>query len=151
MKGMFNKEEKEEVVTSAAVSGSADTVIGSTVKVEGNLECHDTILIDGKFVGTIKTSKHITIGVDAEVEGNLEAEAVYMSGMVRGNITATDTMELSSSARLYGDLDTDTLSIEKGAIIQGQCTTGPKETVSSTHTSNTSSDSSVSEEAPAMQ
>lgn len=152
MKGMFNKEEKEETVTSAAaVSGPADTVIGSTVKVEGNLECNDTILIDGKFVGTIKTSKHITIGVDAEVEGNLEAEAVYLSGLVRGNITATDTIELSSSARLYGDLDTETLSVEKGALVQGQCTTGTKETVSQTHTTVTSSDTSVSEATPAMQ
>lgn len=125
---MFNKDEKEEMTEMTThTSGSADTVIGSTVKVEGNLQCDDTILIDGKFVGTITTSKHITIGKDAEVEGDLQADAVYMSGTVRGNISAGSTMELSSTAKLYGDLKTDTLSVEKGAVVQGQCTTGATE------------------------
>jgi cytoskeletal protein CcmA (bactofilin family) len=125
---MFNKDEKEEtVMTPTNTTGSADTVIGSTVKVEGNLQCDDTILIDGKFVGTITTSKHITIGQDAEVEGNLKADAVYMSGTVRGNIVASNTMELSGTAQLYGDLKTDTLSVEKGAVVQGQCITGAME------------------------
>lgn len=121
-----SKEEKENTTTTYTAEKMADTVIGSTVSVEGNLECHDSIHIDGKFSGTIETSKEITIGADAIVEGRVKASTLFISGLLRGNITATDSVELMSTARVYGDIESETISIQKGAVLQGECMTGKK-------------------------
>jgi len=120
---MFAKEEggdKSDVHTTS----SAQTVIGPTVKVEGSFQSDDNIAIDGHVVGTIKTSKDLTVGTDSKIEADVSAANMHISGEVKGNLHASGTITLTSSARVYGDVETSIISVETGAVIQGRCTTG---------------------------
>ncbi|MFC1598145.1 polymer-forming cytoskeletal protein [Patescibacteria group bacterium] len=120
---MFTKEEGEDVGMDAP-SDQAETIIGPTVKVEGTFQSDDNILIDGEIVGTIKTSKDLTVGEGARIEADIEAANMFVAGDITGNIKVSGTMQLSSSARIKGDIETQIISVETGAVIQGQCVSG---------------------------
>lgn len=120
---MFGKEEGGEG-GSAMQQKAAQTVIGPTVKVEGSFHSDDNILIDGQVVGTVKTSKDLTVGPDSRIEADVTAENMHISGEVKGNLHASGTITLTSSARVYGDVETSIISVETGAVLQGRCVTG---------------------------
>ncbi len=123
MTPMFTKEEGGEVSPRGPVQ-NAETIIGPTVKVEGTFESDDNIQIEGQVVGTIKTSKDLTVGTDAKIEADVTAVNMHISGEVRGNIHASGTVELMSSARIHGDIETQIISVQTGAVVQGRCSTG---------------------------
>ncbi|PIW36503.1 MAG: hypothetical protein COW24_04810 [Candidatus Kerfeldbacteria bacterium CG15_BIG_FIL_POST_REV_8_21_14_020_45_12] len=127
MVAMFSKEEDgtEHGMVSAGET-TAQTVIGPTVKVEGVFESEDNILIEGHVTGTIRTTKNLTVGKDASIEADVSAENMHIAGEVKGNIVATHIIELTSTARIIGDIETDIISIETGAMVQGRCVSGTK-------------------------
>jgi len=43
---------------------------------------------------------------------------------VKGNLKVEEKIELSSTARLLGDINCQSLSIEEGAILHGKCKVG---------------------------
>lgn len=125
MAAMFSKggdQEPEEQRT----HGAAETIIGHTVKVEGTFTSQDNMLIEGEVVGTITTSKDVTVGKEAKIKANISATNVTIAGEVHGNISASGTTRLAASSRVYGDISTQVISIDTGAIMQGQCVTGEK-------------------------
>lgn len=147
MVAMFTKGgEKETTYTdNQTESVESATVIGQSVFVEGTLKSEEHIRIEGHVKGSITTTKNITVGKNANIEANVEAENMHISGEVHGNLHATGTIELLATARVYGDISTHIISIETGAILQGQCTTGnqkeasaleKKESVASEKTTN---------------
>ncbi|MFH1426478.1 MAG: polymer-forming cytoskeletal protein [Candidatus Kerfeldbacteria bacterium] len=130
MGAMFSKEEDGEA-PSMATSGSAETIIGPTVKVEGTFQSDDNILVEGEVVGTLKTSKDLTVGSDARIEADVEANNMHISGEVKGNLKALGAVQLASSAKVYGDIETEVIAVENGAVMQGRCTSGQGAPVSS--------------------
>lgn len=102
---------------------SAGTVIGSTVRVEGQFTSEDNVLIEGQVHGTLTTTQNLTVGSNARIEADIHATNMYISGEIHGNIIATGSVQLTSTARVYGDIETSIISIETGAVVQGRCTT----------------------------
>lgn len=122
MAAMFSKEAEDTQVNDS--TAGAKTVIGPTVKVEGTFESEDNILIEGEVVGTVSTSKDLTVGKDARLKADVSAANMNISGEVHGNLNATGTIELASTARIQGDMKSTVLTVESGASVNGQCTTG---------------------------
>lgn len=102
---------------------AAGTVIGSTVKVEGQFNSDDDVLIEGEVVGTITTTQDLTVGEGARIEGDVRAANMYMSGEVHGNLVCEGHLQLADTARIFGDIETNILSVETGAVLQGRCVT----------------------------
>ena len=46
---------------------------------------------------------------------------VIVGGEINGNVNAPDKMELTSTARMIGDIVTTTIVIDERAIFQGNC------------------------------
>ena len=97
------------------------TIIGASVSVEGNFNGKGDVVIEGKLKGSIKTKRDITIGEQALVEAEIEAVNAYIAGRVKGNIKAQENVELSKTAVVEGDITTKSISIESGAVFNGQC------------------------------
>lgn len=123
MAAMFTKNEGENGDDSPT-KHHAETVIGPSVKVEGTFQSEDNIYIEGHAVGTLSTSKDLTVGKNARIKADVTAANMHVSGEVRGNLKASGTIQLTASARVYGDVTTQIISIETGAIMQGHCVTG---------------------------
>jgi cytoskeletal protein CcmA (bactofilin family) len=96
-----------------------DTVIGSGVRMRGNLTSEGDISIDGRLVGNVKSGGHLTIGVNAQVTGDVSATSVTVGGRLDGNIKAIDTTHILSTGHVYGDIDTGNLEIGLGGVFIG--------------------------------
>jgi cytoskeletal protein CcmA (bactofilin family) len=111
---MFDK--KEEFVS----SGSAETIVGTSVKLKGNLKSEGNITIDGSINGEVKTKGTVTIGPNANIIANVKAANVTVSGTVQGNIQATERLNITETGRVYGDVTANILSISAGAVFTGK-------------------------------
>ncbi|MFC1657447.1 polymer-forming cytoskeletal protein, partial [Candidatus Moduliflexota bacterium] len=60
------------------------------------------------------------------VRAAIHAGMIIIGGTVHGNITAEKKVELQTSARLYGNISTPSLSIAEGVVFEGSCTMGKK-------------------------
>jgi len=103
------------------VTTEIETVIGPSVKVEGDFVTEGNMVIEGTICGSIKTSKNLKIGPQAKVFANLTAANALISGEVQGNITISGRMELTASAKIFGDIKVGSLNIASGAILNGKC------------------------------
>jgi cytoskeletal protein CcmA (bactofilin family) len=92
---------------------------GSSFK--GELEFEDTMRIDGKFNGRIRSKNELIVGESAHIEGEIHVGRIAISGTVMGKIKADQRVEIHRNGKVYSDVDTPALVIEEGAIFQGNC------------------------------
>jgi len=111
---MFKKEEEVNIK-------NAETIIGPSIKVKGNFFGQGDIIVEGALEGEIKTSNNLLIGTKAKINANIEAKQAKISGEVRGNLLIDGYLELTSTAKIYGDIQAGSLSVENGAIFNGSC------------------------------
>ncbi len=110
---MFGK--KEATISTKNI----ETIIGPSVKVAGDFTGEGDLVIEGILVGTLNTKNNLKIGSNALVEATIKANNAYIAGRVKGNITIKGRLEITASAIIIGDIKASVLSIESGAIIQG--------------------------------
>jgi len=101
-----------------------ETIISRGVKIDGKITSSGNIRIDGEIQGDIFSKGNITIGEDAKVDGQINANVITVGGKVSGIIKAKDKMILNSKGYLNGDIFTKNLVIEEGAKFDGNCKTG---------------------------
>lgn len=98
---------------------------GSSFK--GELEFEDTMRIDGKFNGKIRSKNELIVGESAHIEGEIHVGRIAISGTVVGKIKADQRVEIHRNGKVYSDIDTPALVIEEGAIFQGNCAMDEKD------------------------
>ena len=106
---------------------SIDTVIGSGVKMRGNLSSEGDIAVDGTLAGNIKSGGQVTIGVNGRIVGNIDSTSVTIGGKVEGNVKALDTVSILESGHLHGDIDASQIEIGLGAVFIGTSKMKPAE------------------------
>jgi len=102
----------------------ADTIIGTDVKIKGNLKNKGPILINGIVDGEISSDESVTIGESAEVKGPVKAKSVLVSGSVTGTINASEKLEVDPTGQISGDIKTKILIVREGAIFNGSSAMG---------------------------
>lgn len=105
-----------------AQNKEVETIIGPSVKVEGNFKGDGNVTVEGIVQGSLKTNHTLKVGMNAKIKAEVEATNLILSGEIRGNIKVTEKASLSQSAKIFGNLETKILSVEEGAIINGKCT-----------------------------
>jgi len=113
---------------------AAETIIGPSVRVEGDFISEHDIIIDGEVVGNISTSNNLRIGKDAVVKAKIDAKNAYISGKIIGNITVKDKLKITESAYIKGNVTAKVLEVEPGASLTGQCRVSSKSEVKTTTT-----------------
>jgi cytoskeletal protein CcmA (bactofilin family) len=92
-------------------------------KISGKLRFEGPARIDGTIDGEID-GKEITIGESAMVTAQIRADSIIVCGKVKGEITATDRIEIQPTAKIVGNITAPKLIIHEGAIFEGQCSMG---------------------------
>src|SRR6202789_4725144 len=104
----------------AAVPTGEQATIGKSLIVKGELTGSESLFIDGKFEGAINLSgNRVTVGRNGQVAANIVAREVVVLGKVRGNIQASDRVDIRSEGSLTGDVAAARISIEDGAYFKG--------------------------------
>lgn len=88
--------------------------------ITSNVQSLDLSLIGCNLTGDTTVSNCITIDENATVIGNVTAQEVVCSGVVRGNINVTGNLTLNAKSRVFGDIHTASLVIERGARVSGK-------------------------------
>ncbi|MCP3063457.1 protein CcmA, bactofilin family [Myxococcus fulvus] len=110
------KREEESV---SQRSGEVHTLLGKGSEFEGKLTFEGQVRIDGKFQGQIITKDVLVIGDGAKVQAEIQAGTVIINGQVEGNVKATQIIELKTPGRVKGNLETPSLSMDRGVIFEG--------------------------------
>lgn len=99
----------------------AETVIGPSVKVEGNFSSDGDVIIEGQLTGTLKTTKNVKIGEQAKIKADVEAANIFQAGEIKGNVKVSEKLQLKSTAKILGNVETSILSVEEGGLLNGKC------------------------------
>jgi cytoskeletal protein CcmA (bactofilin family) len=97
-------------------------VIGEGSVFEGKFFVNGSILIEGKFQGTIRTEQELIVGPTGKVKTNIMAKSVTIAGTLIGNVTATEEVNLVQSGKVLGDIHAPRINIEEGVVSQGKVT-----------------------------
>jgi len=103
------------------MGNNVETIIGASVKVEGNFVGEGDVVVEGMVIGTIKTAKNLQVGAAAKVQADIEADNVTVSGEIRGNVTCRGRLVMSATAKIFGNVRASIISISEGAILHGKC------------------------------
>ena len=105
----------------AASSNSGGTFLSTDAEFKGSLKFNDELRIDGKFEGELSSSGTVHVGSQGDVKAEITVGAAIVEGKVNGNITASDRVELRSTARMVGDIKASKLAVEEGVVFVGRC------------------------------
>ncbi len=103
-------------------SKDAVTIIGAAVKVDGDFTGQGDIIVEGIVHGKLKTDHDVRIGGQAKVQAHIQAANASIAGEVRGNIKVKERLDLTETAKIFGDIETKVVSIAPGAVINGKLT-----------------------------
>lgn len=89
--------------------------------IEGSLHFEDTFRLDGRLKGRIVSHGDLVVGEHGDVEAEIEVGRIFVSGTVRGTLKALQRVEIAAGGKVLADLQTPSLIVEDGAILQGHC------------------------------
>ncbi len=95
--------------------------LGPDSSLEGVLGFSGQARLDGRFKGRISGTGTLFVGPHAQVEAEIEAGSVLISGQVVGDVTATSRIELHAPGKLKGNISAPLVVMDEGALYEGHC------------------------------
>jgi cytoskeletal protein CcmA (bactofilin family) len=99
-------------------------IIGNGTDIKGNIKSNGDLRIDGFIKGTIQATGKVVVGSTGRVEGEINCQNADISGDVKAHIKVTELLSLKANAIVSGDILTNKLAIEPGAVFTGACKMG---------------------------
>ncbi len=99
-------------------------IIGNGTDINGNIKSNGDLRIDGFIKGTIQATGKVVVGSTGRVEGEISCQNADISGEVKAHIKVTELLSLKANAVVSGDIQTNKLAIEPGAVFTGACKMG---------------------------
>jgi cytoskeletal protein CcmA (bactofilin family) len=97
------------------------TILGKETNFSGILKFRESLKIDGKFDGEIESPGFLYIENGAVVKANIKVGSVVVGGVVRGNIEASERLEMLATGKVFGNIRTAKLNIADGVVFEGKC------------------------------
>lgn len=104
----------------------AETTVGVSVKMKGDLSFERLLRIDGEFDGKLISKGSLIIGPKGSLIGDVVKmkEVVIDGGRIVGNIQV-DRLTVRSKGQVRGDITAKVMKIDPGCIIMGQINVNP--------------------------
>lgn len=101
-------------------------MIGSTVKILGEIISDENLVIEGEVEGTIRLDEHeLTIGPSGRVHANITAKIIKVDGLVDGDINGREKVVISKSGNVRGNVVAPRVILEDGGQFKGSIDMGP--------------------------
>ena len=102
-------------------NSQAETVVGPSVKIQGDLNSEGNIRIEGQVTGKVKTTQSVFINQGAKITADVLAGNAIVGGEVQGNMKISGQLILQGTAKIAGDITCAVLRVEDGALFSGKC------------------------------
>ena len=96
-------------------------LIGKNSEFEGKLSFTGTVRIDGRFKGEITAGDTVIVGETGVLEADIHVSNIVIKGEIRGNVLAKKRIELQAPAKVYGNIQAPTVTMEQGVVLEGTC------------------------------
>jgi cytoskeletal protein CcmA (bactofilin family) len=106
---------------------SINTIIGPNTSLKGDIESAGFTRIDGSIIGNVTSKGRVVIGERARMKSNISGTAVTIGGVVYGNVIASESLVILSSALVIGDIITRRIQADEGCVIHGRVFVCPDE------------------------
>ena len=104
----------------AIMNSNEQATIGKSLIIKGEVTGSEALYIDGRVEGSINLAgNRVTIGRNGVVSANVVAREIVIIGKVRGNLNASDRVDIRNEGSLTGDVIAQRISIEDGAFFKG--------------------------------
>ena len=110
---------KKKTLDSDKITGFFD----KDTEIDGNLTFKGSFRIDGHFKGKIDSESILIIGEKGKVEADVNIGYIIINGEIKGNIQATEKVEINATGRVIGSVVTPKLIVEEGAYLETNCQT----------------------------
>ncbi|MFY2557713.1 bactofilin BacP [Corallococcus terminator] len=118
------------MATPKELSGSNDvnnTVVGPSILISGRLTGDEDLTVRGRVEGELTLSRTLIVEPSGVVKANVAVRNAIVSGVVVGNINATESVELTREGRMVGDIHAPRVIIVDGASFRGRVDMGDVE------------------------
>ena len=122
MFGNKKDENKPKPAKSTSSSGINSLVSGTSVK--GEIFAESDIRIDGTLIGKIECKGKLILGSEGKIEGEIVCQDAIIVGTIKGKLKVNNLLVVKESALIDGDVFTDQLNVESGAVFNVSCVMG---------------------------
>ncbi|MGH9816737.1 MAG: bactofilin family protein [Candidatus Acidiferrales bacterium] len=102
------------------IPSAGGTQIGKTISIRGDISGREDIFLDGAVDGNVRVEGgRLTVGPAGRVRADLDAREIEVQGSVNGMLLGHERVHIGRTGRLSGDVVTQRIAVEDGAIIHG--------------------------------
>jgi cytoskeletal protein CcmA (bactofilin family) len=106
----------------ATIDGS--TIIGESILISGSLNGDEDLTVRGRVEGTLTLTKTLVVEPTGIVKAEVQVKNCVIAGAVVGNVTATESVEITKEGRMVGDINAPRVIIVDGASFRGRIDMG---------------------------
>lgn len=106
----------------ATIDGS--TIIGESILISGSLNGDEDLTVRGRVEGTLTLTKTLLVEPTGIVKAEVQVKNCIIAGAVVGNVTATESVEITNQGRMVGDITAPRVIIVDGASFRGRIDMG---------------------------
>src|SRR5882724_3920553 len=115
----------QQFTASLSASPRAAACISQGIKIKGEVTGSEDLFVDGHVDGKLNLANgSLTIGPNGSVKADVTAREVIVRGKIEGKVTGRDKVQLWSTGQVTGEVQTDRLAIEDGALLRGRVEAG---------------------------
>ncbi len=96
-------------------------LIGLGTEITGDVISNSDIRVDGSVTGNLTTKGKLVVGPSGKLKGEIICKNGDISGKIDGKVNVTELLTLKPSSVIHGDILTQRLAIEPGAMFTGTC------------------------------
>ncbi len=114
--------EKKREIDESKITGFFD----KDTEIKGDLSFKGTFRVDGRFKGKVDSGSTLIVGDSGKVEADIKIGHIIVNGEIKGNIHASEKVEVNANGRIFGTIVTPKLVVEEGAYLEANCQTTDK-------------------------
>ena len=106
----------------ATIDGS--TIIGESILISGSLNGDEDLTVRGRVEGTLTLTKTLVVEPTGVVKAEVQVKNCVIAGAIVGNVTASESVEITKEGRMVGDINAPRVIIVDGASFRGRIDMG---------------------------
>lgn len=108
----------------SAIGDGASTIIGESVRIKGTLTGDEDLHVLGRVDGRVELQRTLVVAQSGIVKAEVSVKNAIISGVVVGNIHASESIEITKEGRMVGDVFAPRVIIVDGASFRGNVDMG---------------------------
>jgi cytoskeletal protein CcmA (bactofilin family) len=105
-------------------TSDGSTIIGESILISGSLNGDEDLTVRGRVEGTLTLTKTLVVEPTGVVKAEVQVKNCVIAGVIVGNVTATESVEITKEGRMIGDINAPRVIIVDGASFRGRIDMG---------------------------